>query len=121
MIRFDANCTAQHQLFYKEHSVRNQDEKYPKGRTLFVLNVPPWARSESLRGAFACICGAVETVTLISGSRETCKAGFGRAYIVFQKESSLDKALALPANTILTLHADDEPRIVGLVGKLNSL
>ena len=118
-LRFDTTCSTKHQLFYKEHSVRNQAPQYPKGQTLFVLNVPPWASSDSLKEAFDNICGPVNLITLTSAAGDTSKSGFGTAYIVFERESGLDKALELPLNVTLTLHTEENKSIVGVKSKLH--
>ncbi|XP_043283712.1 ribosomal RNA-processing protein 7 homolog A [Venturia canescens] len=114
-LRFDSTCSAPHQLFFKEHSVRNQEPEYPRGRTLFILNVPPWASCESLKETFAKLCGPVTSQKLSSDKLVHSKQDFGKIYIVFERESSLDKALAIPPHTTLTLYeGDKEPNTVGL-------
>ncbi|KAK9304129.1 hypothetical protein QLX08_004400 [Tetragonisca angustula] len=75
-LRFDKETTDKHQLFFKEHSIRNQDSKYPKGRTLFL--------------------------------------GFKTAYIVFEKESALEKALEISDGHIVTLNRKRKICFTGL-------
>ncbi|XP_015587378.1 ribosomal RNA-processing protein 7 homolog A [Cephus cinctus] len=104
-LRYDAHSVNKHQLFLKEHSVRKQDPELPKGHTLFLLNVPPYATADSLKHAFTEACGAVRTVTFTTSPGKP-KTGFKAAYIVFQRESSLDKALALPKTHCLTLQTE---------------
>ena len=41
-VKFDINSDAHHVLYLKSHSVREEDKRTPKDRTLFVLNVPPY-------------------------------------------------------------------------------
>jgi len=41
-VKFSAESTTQHWLFYKEHSVREKNASKPANRTLFIINVPPY-------------------------------------------------------------------------------
>ena len=41
-VKFDEKQDAYHVLYLKSHSVREEDKRTPSGRTLFVLNVPPY-------------------------------------------------------------------------------
>ncbi|XP_017079449.1 ribosomal RNA-processing protein 7 homolog A [Drosophila eugracilis] len=94
----------------REHFIRLMDPNKPKGRTLFLLNVPPYVTEESLKTVFA-QAGTIEAVEFAAkpGKDETIKwyEGTGEpfsnnrppfvfkvAYIVFQKSSSIGKALA---------------------------
>ncbi|KAL0108979.1 hypothetical protein PUN28_014225 [Cardiocondyla obscurior] len=107
-IRFDANSSDKHQLFFKEHSVRNQEPEYPRNRTLFVLNVPPYATIDCLKHAFTNLCGTVRSVSFSN------EKGFKTAYIVFKKEFSLDKAMELSADCVITLNNDENACLTGL-------
>lgn len=100
-----------HQLFFKEHSVRNQEPEYPKNQTLFVLNVPPYVTTECLKRAFDERCGNVRSVTFLNAK------GFKTAYIVFEKDSSLDKAMELSKDCIITLNSDEKVYLTGLTSK----
>lgn len=111
-VRFDVDSSDKHQLFFKEHSIRNQETEYPRNQTLFVLNVPPYATTDCLQHAFANLCGEVRTVTFSSSK------GFKTAYIVFKKESSLDRAMELSENSVLTLSSGDNVCLTGLQSKL---
>lgn len=107
-IRFDVNSTHKHQLFFKEHSVRNQEAEYPKNQTLFVLNVPPYATTDCLKHAFAEHCGNVRSVTFTNAK------GFKTAYVVFEKDSSLDKAMELSKDCVITLNNAGNVCLTGL-------
>lgn len=107
-VRFDADSSDKHQLFFKEHSVRNQEPEYPRNQTLFVLNVPPYATTDCLKHAFADLCGNVQSVTFSNAK------GFKTAYIVFKKESSLDKAMELSKDCVITLNSDKNMCLTGL-------
>ncbi|XP_011265127.1 ribosomal RNA-processing protein 7 homolog A [Camponotus floridanus] len=107
-ICFDANDSDKHQLFLKEHSVRNQEPEYPRNHTLFVLNIPPYATTDCLKHAFIKLCGDIHLITFSKAK------GFKTAYIVFKKESSLDKALELSDDYVITLSSDENMCLTGL-------
>lgn len=107
-IQFDENSSDKHQLFFKEHSIRNQAIEHPRGKTLFMLNVPPYVTSEALRGAFTNLCGNVSNVYFANSQ------GFKTAYLVFEKESTLEDALEIPDDYVLTLNSKDNKCLVGL-------
>ncbi|KAL6428527.1 hypothetical protein ACFW04_007872 [Cataglyphis niger] len=107
-IRFDADSSDMHQLFFKEHSVRNQEPEYPRNQTLFVLNIPPYATIDCLKHAFTKLCGDVNLITFSKAK------GFKTAYIVFKNESSLDKAMKLSEDCIITLNNDENICLTGL-------
>jgi len=111
-IRFDANNSDKHQLFFKEHSVRNQESEYPRNHTLFVLNIPPYATTDCLKHAFIKLCGDIHLITFSKAK------GFKTAYIVFKKESSLDKALELSDDCVITLSSDENTCLTGLRSEL---
>lgn len=111
-IRFDADSSDKHQLFFKEHSVRNQEPEYPRNKTLFVLNVPPYASTDCLKHAFIELCGDVHFITFSKAK------GFKVAYIVFKKESSLDKVMELSEDCVITLNSDENMCLTGLRSKL---
>ncbi|KAF7996518.1 hypothetical protein HCN44_002150 [Aphidius gifuensis] len=102
-LKFDNECKEKHQLFFKEHSVRNQEAQYPKGRTLFLLNVPHYATVDAIKKNFTKQCGPVKGVKFNSSS-----GGSKSAYIVFSNETGLDKALSLPKDKTFILNDDDE-------------
>ncbi|XP_076238106.1 ribosomal RNA-processing protein 7 homolog A isoform X2 [Calliopsis andreniformis] len=106
-IRFDQESIDKHQLFFKEHSVRNPEPQHPRGRTLFVLNIPPYVTIHNLKESFTKLCGIVSNVFF------TTSKGFKTAYIVFERESSLEKALELSATCTITLN-DDSICLTGL-------
>ncbi|KZC11669.1 Ribosomal RNA-processing protein 7 like protein A, partial [Dufourea novaeangliae] len=107
-IRFDKENTDKHQLFFKEHSIRNQEPQHPRGRTLFVLNVPPYVTTEVLQTGFSKLCGNITNVFFVTPK------GFKTAYLVFEKESALERALELPENSIITLNHKNSVCLTGL-------
>lgn len=107
-LKYESQSSDQHQLFLKAHSVRKQELEYPRGQTLFLLNIPSYVTPDSLKNAFISICGPVRSVTLTTDQRKA-KTGFKVGYIVFEKESGLDKALMLPKNYIMILQTAENP------------
>ncbi|XP_076621001.1 ribosomal RNA-processing protein 7 homolog A [Colletes latitarsis] len=107
-IRFDKENTDEHQLYFKEHSIRKQDPRHSRKRTLFVLNIPPYVTTNVLTSVFSELCGTVSNLYF------TNSKGFKAAYIVFEKESALEKALELAANCIITLNNKDNICLTGL-------
>jgi len=47
------NSTATHQFFVKAHKARQSNPKKPSGRTLFVINVPPFISKKNLTQLFS--------------------------------------------------------------------
>ena len=118
-ICFDSKSSAKHQLFIKEHKIRNQEPEYPKGKTLFVLNIPPYATVEALKNAFGSACGTVKSITLKSKNEND--TGFKTGYIIFEKESSITKALALDQNFKLLLSTNKSPVLTGIESKYTTI
>ncbi|XP_017876197.1 ribosomal RNA-processing protein 7 homolog A [Ceratina calcarata] len=107
-LQFDENTIDKHQLFFKEHSIRNQAVEHPKGKTLFMLNIPPYVTSEALLKAFTNLCGTVSNVYFANSK------GFKTAYLVFEKESTLEDALEIPDDYVLILSTKENKCAVGL-------
>lgn len=106
-LRYEENSSDRNQLFIKAHTDKKYS-KYPKDRTLFVINIPPYATEESVKFAFGKKCGPVESVQFVKNKSEKC------TYVIFEKDSSLDKALSLTSNVILTLSSKEKPLMTGL-------
>ncbi|XP_026762672.2 ribosomal RNA-processing protein 7 homolog A [Galleria mellonella] len=95
-----------HTIYIKEHVVREHTKDRPSGRTLLVLNVPPYADEKGIENAFRDV-GDIESVqfSLKPSGTDTKserkfienidKPSFRVAYVVFKKVSELDKALKL--------------------------
>ncbi|CAK9811664.1 Ribosomal RNA-processing protein 7 homolog A [Anthophora quadrimaculata] len=107
-IGFDEEVTDIHQLFFKEHSIRNQEPQHPRGRTLFVLNVPPYVTKKALQMEFTNICGTVSKVYFANAK------GFKTAYVVFETEFGLEKALEISDNYVITLNTKGNRCLAGL-------
>ncbi|XP_063978047.1 ribosomal RNA-processing protein 7 homolog A [Diachasmimorpha longicaudata] len=108
-LKYDVNSSDKHQLFIKEHSVKRQQPEHPKGRTLFVLNIPPYATKDSVKNIFTRHCGGITSVSLHpapGGSQN----GFKTGYVVFAKGSSVEKALTLPKDFTVVLENEETPQ-----------
>lgn len=108
-VKLNETSQAVHYLYIKEHSVRDTHPCKPNGRTVFVLNVPPFVTEEAMKQIFS-ECGAVQRVFLhakpssgppppqSSESPETffqaqpLATGYQVAYIVYHEKSSVKRA-----------------------------
>uniref|UniRef100_A0A1B0BPM2 RRM domain-containing protein n=1 Tax=Glossina palpalis gambiensis TaxID=67801 RepID=A0A1B0BPM2_9MUSC len=111
-LRVSAEAEHCHSVFMKEHFIRLIDPNKPKGRTLFILNIPPYVTTQSLEKFFQQY-GPVEFVIFAEkpGRDETEKwhenltefsnvkppFKFKVAYVVFKKSASLGRALEASA------------------------
>ncbi|OWR41461.1 putative rRNA processing protein RRP7 [Danaus plexippus plexippus] len=105
-LKVNKDSVSPHVIYFKEHTVREHTSDKPSGRTLFIINVPPYADERGLANAFR-EAGKVVSVILTSrpNSSETkidtflgepTKSGsFKVCYLVFSKVADLDKALKL--------------------------
>jgi hypothetical protein len=93
--------------------VKKQEPEYPRGKTLFVLNIPPYADVESIKNVFTQSCGPVKTVTFIN-SANNVDLRFKNGYVVFARESGLTKALSLTQEHTLTLSTSSAPILTGI-------
>ncbi|XP_013196982.2 ribosomal RNA-processing protein 7 homolog A [Amyelois transitella] len=105
-IKLAEDSVSAHIVYFKEHSVREHSPDKPSGRTLFVVNVPPYADETGIISAFAKAGkvqsvlfslkpSTVDTINLKPFIENISKPNFRVAYIVFSKVSELDKALKL--------------------------
>ncbi|ALC38772.1 CG9107, partial [Drosophila busckii] len=100
-----------HSVYMREHFIRLMDPNKPKGRTLFMLNVPPYVTEAALSTFFSKL-GKVESVLFAAkpGRDETQKwyegldepfsykeapFKFKVAYVVFQRSSGVAKSLVI--------------------------
>ncbi|XP_052865108.1 ribosomal RNA-processing protein 7 homolog A [Anopheles cruzii] len=102
-LKFEENDVHCHQILVKENIAKGSSKQKPVGRTLYALNIPPYATKESLRQAFSA-GGEVENVILQDkpSVNETTPVTtplpgnlfqFKIAYIVFQDKNSVKKVL----------------------------
>ncbi|XP_003700021.2 ribosomal RNA-processing protein 7 homolog A [Megachile rotundata] len=107
-IQFTKKNIDKHQLFFKEHSVRHQLPEHPRGRTLFVLNIPPYVTAEALQTVFSEIFGNVTDIFFVTPN------GFKTAYIVFEKESALEEVLDSSPDFVITINGEKNICFTGL-------
>ncbi|KAJ8919660.1 hypothetical protein NQ315_006188 [Exocentrus adspersus] len=112
-LRFSFSSTSCHYLFVKEHSLRVVEERKPPGKTLFVLNVPPYATETSLKSAFS-KSGKVRYTILEDEEQSLKGSGFKRAFVVFDKREGLLNALKANALNPLSTDKDKIPLKIGL-------
>ncbi|XP_017776093.1 PREDICTED: ribosomal RNA-processing protein 7 homolog A [Nicrophorus vespilloides] len=108
--KYCSSSNAEHELFIKEHSVKNQAEDQPIGRTLFLINIPPWATESALLNAFKKSQIKVESVKF--APRESHDNGFRNAFVVVDNGKSVVKALKL--SSLPPLSTDGEKISLGL-------
>ena len=41
-VKFSETCCSYHFLYFKSHTVRDEDTTKPPDKTLFVVNIPPY-------------------------------------------------------------------------------
>lgn len=106
-LKLNENSVSPHVIYFKEHSVRDHTNDKPSGRTLLIVNVPPYADEKGLMNAFSA-AGTVQSVIFSTSSntvstdsnsqafsKEIQKPSFKICYLVFKKVVELDKALKL--------------------------
>ncbi|XP_037731244.1 ribosomal RNA-processing protein 7 homolog A-like isoform X5 [Drosophila subpulchrella] len=73
-LRTKPNAKSCHIVFMREHFIHLMDPNKPKGRTLFLLNVPPYVAKDSLKSVFS-RAGSIQAVEFAvrPGKEETTK------------------------------------------------
>lgn len=111
-LKYEDQDSACHQVLVKENISKVIHKSKPAGRTLYVLNVPPYATSESMKTAFA-ITGPVVNVILQGKPAEEHEARneqsenrFKVAYVVYENPSSMKKLLRM--RKLDSLNADGQ-------------
>uniref|UniRef100_A0A182JYV6 RRM domain-containing protein n=1 Tax=Anopheles christyi TaxID=43041 RepID=A0A182JYV6_9DIPT len=120
----DTHC---HQLYVKENASKSSCKQKPTGRTLYVLNVPPYATEEALQHAFSS-AGEVDRVVLQEkpSSKESApievmpkdRVCFKVAYVVFAKPGALKKLLK--SKSLNPLHSSEKPLLTGVAKWTNA-
>lgn len=112
------------QLFVQKHNVKRATDDKPLGKTLFLINIPPYINEPQLRSAFNSV-GTIENVLISENTTEHSNLdsndtpntdsassqstyfhkvnkilGFKVAYIVFKLTKSLERSLKLSKVTI---------------------
>ncbi|XP_070503656.1 ribosomal RNA-processing protein 7 homolog A isoform X1 [Chironomus tepperi] len=109
-LRFSENDEKDaHQIFMKKYRSDKKSSNKPAGKTLLVLNIPPYVTKESLMDVFNVI-EDVDTITLIDDYSNEHKTKYNIpskffndkipfkfliGFVVFKKSSSLDTILTL--------------------------
>uniref|UniRef100_G3MRL5 RRM domain-containing protein n=1 Tax=Amblyomma maculatum TaxID=34609 RepID=G3MRL5_AMBMU len=126
-VKFSNETNSSHILLFKAHNVREKNEHKPSGKTLFVVNLPPYCNEDSLERVFG-DCGRVAKVWLQKAPSSgkppentssffpsaSPVTGFKVAYVVFHKEVSVRKALALSVTEPRVLFPEGSDEVVGM-------
>lgn len=107
-LRLASDAEHCHSIYMKEHFIRLMDPNKPRGRTLFLLNVPPYVTEKSLENFFN-HTGSVHSVTFAEKpgrdeaekwiqnttefSNNEVPFKFKVAYVVFKTTNSVGRAL----------------------------
>ncbi|XP_075151516.1 ribosomal RNA-processing protein 7 homolog A [Haematobia irritans] len=118
-----------HSIYMKEHFIRLMDPNKPKGRTLFLLNVPPYVTENSLETFFKQI-GPVVSVTFAqkAGRDEDQKwqekvtefsnieapFTFKVAYVVFKTTNSVSRALEVKSVDLFSPTSKESYVVTGM-------
>lgn len=117
-------------LYIKEHNVTDTHPCKPSGRTLLVLNVPPYVTEDVVKQVFS-ECGTVQRVILqqkpTSGPSPNSLAageslftplaqhvGYQVAYVIFKDKSSVSHAKSMPYNRQRLLSSDESRLVTGI-------
>lgn len=108
-LRHRSDRATHHQLFIAEHTKKRPDADLPAGKTLFVLNVPPYVHAEHLSLGFTDAAGEVSHVVMAdrrgvrltppaiaatdAASNQAVHEQFKSAYVVFRSTKALRNAL----------------------------
>lgn len=110
MIFTHNNTKHKRQIFIQKHAGKRTSDEKPLGKTLFVINIPPYINETQLRSAFSSF-GNIENIiisaSVADSSHETtntnhsskyfCEAkpifGFKVAHIIFKSTKTLEKTL----------------------------
>lgn len=120
-LKLTEDSTSPHTIYLKEHAVREHTPDKPSGRTLFIVNLPPYVDEKGLVNAFK-DAGPIKSVQLSTKPNDSDKTNkfiidlekptFKVAYLVFEKVLHLDKALKL--TELRPLNSEDHQVKVGM-------
>lgn len=127
-LRHAPKAASYHQLFMRENSTRVEDSNKPKGRTLFMLNIPPYVNEHDLIVAFQSAGPIVHIIFCNEDNQQTnpkrksnaftdthLVTGFRMAYVVFKTTKSLQNALRM--KQLILYDANGESTLLTGVGK----
>lgn len=127
-MRFDESddVSSAHSIFIRKYRSEKKSSDKPIGKTLQVLNIPPYANEETLTRVFS-VAGAVQKVTLIDSYKneqqskyqiksqffnEPLPFKFKIGFIVFSKSESLDVIFRL--NELPALNCEGQTLLTGV-------
>ncbi|CAG9794105.1 unnamed protein product [Diatraea saccharalis] len=123
-LKLTENSSSPHTIYLKEHAVREHTADRPSGRTLLVVNLPPYVDEKGIINAFR-EAGTIKSVEFCSKPttaekkprkykfiEENTLETYKVAYVVFQKVSQLEKALNL--SELSPLHSEDHQIKLGM-------
>ncbi|KAJ0178040.1 hypothetical protein K1T71_005863 [Dendrolimus kikuchii] len=121
-LKLNVDSRSPHTIYFTEHSVREHTSDRPSGKTLFIVNIPPYVDEQGLKNAFRgagyvksvqfCLKPAATEPMKRSFIQEIDSPAFRVAYLVFNKVVEVDKALKL--TELLPLNNDKHETKVGL-------
>lgn len=85
-LKFDEDSETAHEIFVKLYRSDKKTLDKPVGKTLTILNLPPYATEDALKQLFTKFAGQVEKVEIPEDSRFKFKA----AFVVFKKSESIE-------------------------------
>ncbi|XP_041986784.1 ribosomal RNA-processing protein 7 homolog A [Aricia agestis] len=121
-IKLNESSINPHTIYFKEHTVREQSNDKPPGRTLFLINIPPYVDEKGIANAFS-EAGVVDNVIFACKPspsevkthkfiKEHLQPSFRVCYMVFKKVAQLHKALTLTKLRPIT--SNDHQILVGM-------
>lgn len=64
-VKFNEKCSSYHFLYFKKHSMRDEDATKPSDKTLFVVNIPPYCTKVRLLCLNTCLANTFFFTTCI--------------------------------------------------------
>ncbi|XP_031617894.1 ribosomal RNA-processing protein 7 homolog A [Contarinia nasturtii] len=122
------------QLFIQKHNAKKTTDDKPIGKTLFIINIPPYINESQLQSAFSSL-GSVENIFISENTIEHTNddsnsnsiadqskyfnkshevLGFKMAYVVFKLTKSLEKSLKLSKVQIVPNENGDSDLFIGI-------
>ncbi|XP_068247263.1 ribosomal RNA-processing protein 7 homolog A-like [Palaemon carinicauda] len=126
-LKFKEESKSYHHILWKRHNVRVYDELKPPGRTLFVVNVPPYCTESNFKHIFMKY-GKVDNIYFQKKPSLDSTAppkhphfslvnpveGFKVAYVVFTKPDGLSHAMSASPSNDLILSTTANPVATGI-------
>ncbi|ESO87195.1 hypothetical protein LOTGIDRAFT_229333 [Lottia gigantea] len=129
-IKFEESSCACHNIYFKEHSLHREDTK-PKGRTLFITNIPPYCTTEVLHRLFSQF-GNIQAAFFSEDEKPQNKSrrnkiqlknsfienistkGFKTAYVLYRDKNSIVRALKASYDKPFIISTPTQPVLTGL-------